>query len=217
MLETTPTALQRVVGARPWICSTCLRTAKAKVLGSSRRASPRGMTSTSRSRQNVAPTMEQLRAPFSHKNKSSLWGWTVDITRRKILILADIMPWVSYWAPLQSLTAPYPCTRWCVTPTWKARVRSAWLSTADMSTDRLGWSAHQSLRAFLCRRPYCTPSTCHVLSAVACHLQWLCVGCSAMEVHASAKRSTGSTWRDSPGLLHGNQQERRRYYRRGNV
>jgi len=86
-----------------------------------------------------------------------------------------------------------------------------------MSTDRLGRSAHQSLRAFLRRRPHRTPAACHFLSAVACHLQWLGVRCSALEVYASAEGSTSSTWRDSTSLLHRDQQKRRGYHRRGNL
>ena len=56
----------------PWICNSCARATQA----SSRRGilcpARRSLNTTSESRQNAAPTMEQLRDPFKEKNRTTM-------------------------------------------------------------------------------------------------------------------------------------------------
>ncbi len=79
---------------------------------------------------------------------------------------------------------------------------------ADLPTNRVGWTTHQSLRSFLRRRPGRTPPTGHLLSSFTHHLQRLSVRRPPLEIHTSAARSSGFARRDGTGLLHGHEQKR---------
>ncbi|KAM3065255.1 Cytochrome c oxidase assembly protein cox11, mitochondrial [Clarireedia jacksonii] len=73
-MNTVP-RISRTVGSRSanWICSACSKS-KGPPTPFFKSSISRNITSTtSRARQNVAPTMEQLRAPFSQKNTSTLY------------------------------------------------------------------------------------------------------------------------------------------------
>jgi hypothetical protein len=56
-----------------WVCSSCAKAIRSRSETSFFKSSLRNISDSSRSRQNVAPTMEQLRAPFKTKNRSTLY------------------------------------------------------------------------------------------------------------------------------------------------
>jgi hypothetical protein len=62
-----------------WVCSTCAKSTRQK--SSTQFFNPslrKNIHNTSKPRQNVAPTIEQLRAPFHQKNASTLY-YTISI------------------------------------------------------------------------------------------------------------------------------------------
>ena len=87
----------------------------------------------------------------------------------------------------------------------------------DLSADRLGRSAHQSLYTFLGRGSCFSPATCDVLAKATGHIQWVCVRHHAVEVHSAAAGSPRFAWRDGTGILHSNEQERRGHHWGGHL
>lgn len=90
-----------------------------------------------------------------------------------------------------------------------------------MPNDRLGRSTHQSPRARRRlnnrRGPVLAPNTSKRRAAHPRDIQRLGVGRAAVEVRAAAARGAGAPRGDGARLLHGDEPQRQRHHRRGDV
>ena len=103
----------------------------------------RHITIASRGRQSIAPTMEQMRAPFSHKNSSTLYGFYQTISDRVLIfnrfytmsvILGTVA--LSYGSvPMYKMA--------CVLERNSSTRNTATYTLLDMYADWLGRSTHQ--------------------------------------------------------------------------
>jgi hypothetical protein len=187
-----------------WVCSSCKQTATQQAIQSPIRQSARKISNSSKSRQNVAPTMEQLREPFKRKNLSTLYIPPPSLCCISLIVFqilhnkrcprnGCILIWIrTNVQDGQSI----------LNPTILHIPKLTLLS--DLPNHRLGRPTHQ-IRRPLHLGPLDPPPTRHLREAHPHNLQRFRLRRPALDIHTSAARSARPAGRDRIGVLHGDE------------
>ena len=113
-----------------WTCSSCARALRrSPATPFFKHSIRRDISNSSKPRQNAAPTMEQLRAPFQKKNSSTLY-YTLSIILGTVAFSYGSVPM-------------YKMVRCCDSPHSESMANS---KLQDLPNNRLGRPTHQSSR-----------------------------------------------------------------------
>jgi len=164
-----------------WTCSACTKALRQpSKTGFFNSSMSRKISNTSKPRQNVAPTMEQLREPFKKKNSSTMY-YTLSIILGTVAFSYGSVPMYKMVCCRRQLPPP---------------IELLLSMVLDLSNNRLGRSAHQSSRSWWSRwrgslRP---PPTCYFFKAHTRYLQRVRLGCPAVEICAPTTRGQSTSW-----------------------
>ena len=71
-----------------WVCPSCIGAVRIKTRRRLPSIALRDIANSSKSSQNVTPTLEQLRAPFKEKNRSTLYVYTLLFGDRALTLIS---------------------------------------------------------------------------------------------------------------------------------
>lgn len=184
-----------------WTCSSCVKVIRQRSETPLFRSSMRHISNSSKPRENVAPTMEQLRAPFKTKNSSTLY-YTLSIILGTVAFSYGSVPMYKMVC-LQRLSI----------------ITTTNCLLQDLPNYRLGRTTYKGAWSWRTRwyRSLLTPATCHGCETHPYYLQWLCLRRPALEIHTTTTRGPGLAWGNGTGILYCYKQVRRRHNWGGNV
>jgi hypothetical protein len=191
-MQSLPRAFYGLVRSNSaWTCSSCSRAARQSprtpFFTSSMRT--RTISNSSKPRQNVAPTMEQLRKPFQKKNNSTMY-YTISIIMGTVALSYGSVPM-------------YKMVRCDLLPSKSPLLM---ILRIDLPNHRLGRPTHQGPWTRRCRcrwrGPLNSPTTSHDRETHPRHIQRVGIRRAAVEVRAAAARGAGAPRRDGAGVLY---------------